>query len=78
MTTIGYGVKLPPKLKTRGVLYLRNLPPGLKNLFKSIVVRREETMEDVVVELVRKYCEDPGCVQRWKKKRERKSRKEKK
>lgn len=68
----GYAtVRLPPR-KTRGVLYLRNLPAGLKLAFRATVVRRQETMEDVIQELIRKYVTDPACVARWKKKRLRK------
>lgn len=71
----GYGVKVPKTARTRGVLYLRNIPAVVKNLFKATAVRRQEYMEDVVCELMRKYIEDPGCVARWKKKRTRKGKK---
>jgi hypothetical protein len=51
----------------------------VKNLFKSIVVRRGETMEEVICGLMRKYIADPTCVARWEKKRRKpKKKKEKK
>lgn len=58
--------------RTKGVLYLRKLPTVLKLEFKSITARRQETMEEVINELIRKYVADPGCVGRWRKKREKK------
>lgn len=76
-TVVGYkGVK-PPR-NSKGVLFLRNLPAGVKMLFKSVVVRRGDTMERVVAELLRKYIDDPQCVDRWARKRERQNRREKK
>lgn len=66
---IGYGVKVKRTRGTRGVLYLRGLPKSVKLQFKSVVVRRGDTMERVVAELMRKYAEDPECIERWAKKR---------
>lgn len=77
-TTVGYGVRVPRTRATRGVLYLRGLPKSLKLLFRSIVVRRGDTMERIVEELIRKYTEDPECVERWRRKRDRKAKKESK
>lgn len=69
---VGYGVKVKRTRGTRGVLYLRGLPKSVKLLFKSVVVRRGDTMERVVAELMRKYVEDPECIERWSKKRTKK------
>lgn len=74
MTPVGYkGVRLPRSSK--GVLFLRNLPAGIKMLFKSVVVRRGDTMERVVAELLQKYIDDPACIEKWAKRRERKGKK---
>lgn len=47
------------RLPTKGVLFIRNLPPRLKELFRSVCVRRGETMTDVILILMKKYIEDP-------------------
>jgi tRNA uridine 5-carbamoylmethylation protein Kti12 len=59
--------------RTKGVLYLRKLPAALKLEFKATTARRQETMEEVINELIRKYVADPGCVTKWRKKREKKA-----
>lgn len=70
--TVGYGVKIPRTRGTRGILYLRGLPKTVKQNFKAVVVRRGDTMERVVSELMRKYVEDPECIERWERKRKKK------
>lgn len=68
----GYGVKVPKDPGTRGVLFIRNLPKVVKLAFKANVVRRGDTMERVILELIRKYNDDPACIDRWAKKRGKK------
>ena len=50
------------KRKAEGILYLRNLPKDLKNLFRSTCVRRGNFMEDVAEALIRAYIRKPDMV----------------
>jgi hypothetical protein len=75
MTTeaVGYSrVKVPKDPSTKGVLFIRNLPKVVKLQFKANVARRGDTMERVILELLRKYNDDPQCIDRWVKKRRKK------
>lgn len=74
--TTGYEVKVSAaRRKSRGVLYLRNVPELVKLQFKAAIALRGLTMEGVVAELMRKFVADPGCVRRWAKKRAKKKEK---
>ena len=73
--TTGYDVKPAAARKTRGVLYLRNLPEVVKLKFKAAIALRGLTMEGVIAEMMKKFVDDPGCVRRWAKKRTKKKEK---
>ncbi len=43
----------------RNVLYVRDISPSVKKLFKAACSRQDETMQDVVEALLRAYMKDP-------------------
>lgn len=53
------------KRKNKGrIIYIRNLTPGVKNLFKAVCSRRGDTIQDVVEALLRLYTKNPELVDR--------------
>lgn len=44
---------------TKGVLFVRELPPRLKDIFYSICVRRHITLRDAIICLMYAYTQDP-------------------
>lgn len=50
------------KLKKDSVLFLRKIHPEVKRMFRSIVVRRGDTMSLVVEALMRGYIENPSLA----------------
>lgn len=47
------------KRQTTGVLYFRKISPAVKSQFKSVCVRRGESMQEVIEALMIKYIEKP-------------------
>lgn len=50
------------KVKKRGVLYLRNIHPDAKRMFKSVAIRRGDTCSEVVEGLIRLYVKNPDVI----------------
>lgn len=47
---------------TRGVLFLRDVPPDLKTAFKTTCTRRGDSMKSVIEALMRLYVHKPDRV----------------
>lgn len=45
-------------------LFFRNLNKSVKTMFKAACVRRENSMQDVVESLMRKYIKDPTVIEK--------------
>lgn len=54
-------------LPTKGVLYVRSLPPRLRQIFRAVCYRRGYSMTRVVAALMRFYVDHPEMIQvrRW-------------
>lgn len=50
---------MPVRIRQKGVLYIRGIPPALKSMFKSECVRRGLQMEDVIPTLLEAFLADP-------------------
>ncbi len=49
-------------MKSETTLYLRRVPRRIKDLFKATAYRRGDTMENVIVGLMKLYIEAPEKV----------------
>lgn len=47
---------------TRGCLFVRRLPEGVKNHFKGVCARRNQNMRDVIAALMRLYIDRPEAI----------------
>ena len=50
------------KKKTKGVLFVRNIDPTVKAIFKAVVYRWGDSMTRVVEALMKSYARNPGIV----------------
>lgn len=51
---------MPINKRFQGTLYFRNIPRALKDMFKGVASSRGDSMQDVIVTLMREYVDDPG------------------
>lgn len=49
-------------MKNETTLYLRRVPKNIKDMFKGVCYRRNETMESVMAALMKFYIENPEKV----------------
>jgi hypothetical protein len=50
--------------KHKGVLFFRNIPEDVKNIFKGTCSRRGDAMQAVILALMKKYIKNPRIIER--------------